>query len=56
MITQSELRVRSSVVDSFTADPPVELSIVMPCLNESETIGTCIEKAQCSLRKLGAIG
>jgi glycosyltransferase involved in cell wall biosynthesis len=24
----------------------LELSVVMPCLNEAETIGTCIEKAQ----------
>jgi hypothetical protein len=26
--------------------PPLELSIVMPCLNEAETVGLCIEKAQ----------
>jgi glycosyltransferase involved in cell wall biosynthesis len=25
---------------------PVELSIVMPCLNEAETLATCIQKAQ----------
>ena len=24
----------------------VELSIVMPCLNEAETLATCIRKAQ----------
>ena len=23
----------------------IELSVVMPCLNEGETLGTCIEKA-----------
>lgn len=28
------------------SDKPVELSIVMPCLNEAETIGTCICKAR----------
>jgi len=27
-------------------DPNVELSIVMPCLNEAETLATCIQKAQ----------
>ncbi len=32
--------------------PPVpELSIVMPCLNEAETIGTCIQKAQTFLHQ-----
>lgn len=28
-----------------------ELSIVMPCLNEAETIGTCIQKAQTFLKQ-----
>jgi glycosyltransferase involved in cell wall biosynthesis len=28
-----------------------ELSIVMPCLNEAETLGICITKAQCFLEK-----
>ena len=30
---------------------PVELSIVMPCLNERETVGMCVRKAITSLRK-----
>src|SRR5258706_15574651 len=29
----------------------LELSIVMPCLNEAETLEVCIRKAQDSLRK-----
>jgi glycosyltransferase involved in cell wall biosynthesis len=29
--------------------PPIEFSIVMPCLNEAETLATCIQKAQRSL-------
>lgn len=29
----------------------IELSIVMPCLNEAETLGLCIEKAQRSLEE-----
>ena len=28
----------------------VELSIVMPCLNEADTLAICIEKAQRALR------
>ena len=31
--------------------PALELSIVMPCLNEAETLEVCIRKAQESLRK-----
>ena len=31
-----------------STDP--ELSIVMPCLNEADTLATCIEKAQRALR------
>ena len=29
---------------------PIELSVVMPCLNEAETLGTCIRKAQQAIR------
>lgn len=29
----------------------IELSIVMPCLNEAETLSVCLEKAQCFLRE-----
>ena len=32
---------------------PVEISIVMPCLNEAETLATCIQKAQQAIRKDG---
>src|SRR5713226_1931069 len=31
---------------------PVEVSIVMPCLNEAETLGTCIAKARGAIEKL----
>jgi len=34
----------------------VELSIVMPCLNEAETLATCIRKAQSYLRRSGVSG
>lgn len=34
----------------------VELTILMPCLNEAETIATCITKAQKSLERLGIDG
>lgn len=35
---------------------PLELSIVMPCLNEAETVGNCVLKAQYALDKLGVSG
>jgi hypothetical protein len=27
---------------------PVEVSVVLPCLNEAETVGTCIVKTKAS--------
>src|SRR5258706_14753319 len=33
-----------------TRSETVEVSIVMPCLNEADTLATCIEKAQRALR------
>jgi hypothetical protein len=35
---------------------PLELSVVLPCLNEAETLATCIRKAQASLTALGVAG
>jgi glycosyltransferase involved in cell wall biosynthesis len=34
----------------------VELSVVMPCLNERETVGRCVRKAVTSLREAGING
>ena len=34
----------------------IEVSIVMPCLNEGETLDTCIQKAQSTLEELGIQG
>jgi len=36
--------------------PPIELTILMPCLNEAETLGICIEKALGFLRRSGISG
>jgi hypothetical protein len=38
------------------ADHPVELSIVIPCLNEAETLGACIGRAQRALREENIAG
>lgn len=52
-----------SAVESRTAATPtqrpgqaVELSVVIPCLNEARTLGTCIRKAQASFERLGIAG
>ena len=45
---QHELEERAA-----TQTAVVELSVVMPCLNEADTLGTCIEKAQRALREHG---
>ena len=35
---------------------PVELTILMPCLNEAETIARCIEKAKLGIQRAGVRG
>ena len=39
----------------MTANAP-EVSVVMPCLNEAETLATCIAKAQDAFRRHGVAG
>ena len=34
----------------------LELSVVMPCLNERETVGVCVRKAMATLREAGIAG
>ena len=34
----------------------IEVSVIMPCLNEQETLGICIQKAQNTLKALGIQG
>src|ERR1700677_2527569 len=38
------------------AEKQVELSVVMPCLNERETVGVCVRKAIATLRETGIEG
>jgi glycosyltransferase involved in cell wall biosynthesis len=37
-------------------DPLIEVSVVMPCLNEVETLGICIKKAQRAFRENNIVG
>lgn len=34
----------------------VEMSVVLPCLNEAETLEVCVRKAQASMAELGVVG
>jgi hypothetical protein len=36
--------------------PDVEVTVLLPCLNEAETLASCIRKAQASLAELGVNG
>lgn len=36
--------------------PPVEVSVVMPCLDEAEGVGICVQKARESLAEIGIAG
>ncbi len=44
------------IKDLTAAGEPLELSVVMPCLNEQETVGVCVRKAIASLREAGIRG
>ena len=44
------------ICGDLPADAQLELSIVMPCLNEAETLETCIRKAKASLEENGIPG
>ena len=35
---------------------PLDISVVMPCLNEAETLASCIAKAKTGLEKTGVSG
>ncbi|HEV2132788.1 MAG TPA: glycosyltransferase family 2 protein [Terracidiphilus sp.] len=49
-------RDESARQDSATVDPVIELSVVMPCLNERLTVGSCVRSAVESLRAAGIAG
>jgi len=42
--------------DPIAAAPAVELSVVMPCLNEADTLATCIDKATRAMREHDVAG
>ncbi len=47
---------QSTSVPAGAASEPLELSIVMPCLDEADTVGTCVLKAMYAIEKMGIAG
>jgi glycosyltransferase involved in cell wall biosynthesis len=48
--------VRAADPQPMTGPKDIEVSIVMPCLNEEESIRQCIAMAQEGLGRAGAVG
>jgi glycosyltransferase involved in cell wall biosynthesis len=46
----------TNTISSVLVDSPIELTVVMPCLNEAETLATCVDKAIAALRDNGISG
>jgi glycosyltransferase involved in cell wall biosynthesis len=47
---------RSPTAETLPLAGPVEVSVVMPCLNEQDTIGHCVERALAALNEQGLAG
>jgi glycosyltransferase involved in cell wall biosynthesis len=45
-----------AVVMQAIPEDDIEVSVVMPCLNEARTVGRCVEKAVTALQKMGVRG
>ena len=49
------------MVDSETLTPlrdgnqEIEVSVVIPCLNEVQSVGICVKKARNALKRLGSL-
>jgi glycosyltransferase involved in cell wall biosynthesis len=55
--TISASRVLNQELDGLVSERQrVELSVVMPCLNERDTVGVCVRKAVATLREAGIPG
>lgn len=52
-MTESTATISDAELESAS---PVEVSVVMPCLNEADTVGACVRKAQTMLEAHGVVG
>jgi glycosyltransferase involved in cell wall biosynthesis len=46
LVTKTANPIHTTETNNFKETSNIELSVVMPCLNESDTLAVCIEKAQ----------
>ena len=51
-----EVKLAEKMLQDDGPQPALELTILMPCLNEAETLGTCIGKAQDFLKRSRVVG
>ncbi len=56
MPAESEPSGRPPVAAAAGTTAPLEVSVVIPCLNEADTLGTCIEKARRALHEHAIAG
>ena len=56
MLTHNQSAVGTLPLPPDLRATDIEVSVVMPCLNEADTLGVCIEKAQRALRDSGVPG
>jgi glycosyltransferase involved in cell wall biosynthesis len=56
MIAPDRVSADLTLEQSADEPSPLELSILMPCLNEAETIGTCLLKAKDFLARNAVMG
>ena len=54
--TMTSATIATATAARTGATGETELSVVMPCLNESDTLAVCIEKAQRAMREAGIVG
>src|SRR5437773_12258515 len=54
--TVEEISAISTVVAPDLAGDAIQISVVIPCLNEAKSIAFCIDKAFAAFRRLGISG
>ena len=56
LVTEAGPRAAADADFEAAPDGAVEVSVVMPCLNEQQTIGRCVQRAAEALRREGLAG
>jgi len=56
MPIKRSVSVNKAISSNLSIEDKVEVSVVMPCLNEETTIGICIQKTRTALKEMGVQG